>query len=459
MAVTRSSRSPARQRPKPSTTTRVVEAPAPSATTEQQPAATSWAAGPGLIVLSTYLQLAPKFVVSSALLVDGRGDVELVARKGLAAALVASLCGEMLFTALRPAGLPLRWAGALLLLSVAVNALHTAAAYAGWLGPGATFWLQALSGFLAIPVQQCAALWRLGQRRSPAKWRMVGWILSVGLGTVPLLLPFTAAAVPTVVFSAAFPFAIALALCAEGSGASSTHASKSKAAVAAAAPAAVAPLTALHFVALTVLLGTNAEAINDVATGLRVRASLSQGRRALALTNNASVLLSQLLALLSDRGLDRGSERARCLAFLGAWGGCQLLRGLGMAALDGGGAAAQSLLAAFVFCDKYTGPLGQAAVDTAGVALLQAHALPPAASGGGGGGGRRLAIPAAFLVSLRAASFRYERPLWEILLMREGEWPLRFTTVVLALLSAVTAGVVHALLTCLREPKPNAKTL
>ena len=114
-----------------------------------------------------------------------------------------------------------------------------------------------------------------------------------------------------------------------------------------------------------------------------------------------------------------------------------------MAHLDGGGPAAQTALAAFVFVDKYTGPLGQAALDTAAVALLQANALPARPPPGQRA---RAAVPAAFLISLRAASFKYERPLWEMLLLSEEAWPLPFTPVVLTLLGAVSAGVVHALL-------------
>ena len=184
----------------------VTDLPAPSASA-QGPCPRAWASGPGLIVLATFLQLAPKFIVSNALLVDGRADAELVMRKGLAAALVVSLGGEMVWTAFRPRGVPLRWAGALLLLSTAAGALHTALAYAGMqlYGPSSAFWLQAVAGCLTIPANQCTALWRLGQNRSPAKWRMVGWILSVGLGTIALLLPAAAGAMPTLILYSTFP--------------------------------------------------------------------------------------------------------------------------------------------------------------------------------------------------------------------------------------------------------------
>eukprot|EP00966_Prymnesium_polylepis_P319007 7368071-Prymnesium_polylepis.1 len=90
---------------------------------------------------------------------------------------------------------------------------------------------------------------------------MVGWILTVGLGTLPLLSP--AAAVPTALLSSLIPLAIALALCL-GRAAAATAAAGARADGVssggdAAAAVAVPPATALHFVLLAVVLGTNAE--------------------------------------------------------------------------------------------------------------------------------------------------------------------------------------------------------
>ena len=93
-----------------------------------------------------------------------------------------------------------------------------------------------------------------------------------------------------------------------------------------------------------------------------------------------------------------------------------------------------------VFVDKYTGPLGQAALDTAAASLLQAKALPAAPAA------RGITVPAPLLISLRAASFKYERPMWEMLLLHEEQWPLPLHLVVTLLVAGVAAGVVNSIL-------------
>ena len=55
-----------------------------------------------LIVLSTFLQLAPKWLVSSSLLVAGRVAQEKSYRVALASSLMASLSLEMVWTWFRP---------------------------------------------------------------------------------------------------------------------------------------------------------------------------------------------------------------------------------------------------------------------------------------------------------------------------------------------------------------------
>jgi len=40
------------------------------------------------------------------------------------------------------------------------------------------------------------------------------------------------------------------------------------------------------------------------------------------------------------------------------------------------------------------------------------------------------AVPAPFLISLRMAAFKYERPLWDILLVHEDRWPVPLPVVV-----------------------------
>ena len=173
---------------------------------------------------------------------------------------------------------------------------------------------------------------------------------------------------------------------------------------------------AAAYVFFHVFIGTNAEAVNDMAIGHRVRRELGKGNAGLALTNNASVLLSQLLALASEFGVSRGDEARKHLIFLGVWSACQLLRAVGLAGIVGSSATAHRLVGGFVFFDKYSGPLGQAALELAGMELIRRHP--------------GTAVPAPFLISLRMAAFKYERPLWDILLVHEANWPAPLPAVV-----------------------------
>lgn len=72
-----------------------------------------------------------------------------------------------------------------------------------------------------------------------------------------------------------------------------------------------------------------------------------------------------------------------------------------------------------VFCCR---PLGGAALDTAAVTFLQAHKQTTRASKIA----RRFgsAVPAAFLLTLRAGMLRFERPFWEMILLLPEYWPM-----------------------------------
>ena len=193
---------------------------------------------------------------------------------------------------------------------------------------------------------------------------------------------------------------------------------------------------AAAYVFFHVFIGTNAEAVNDMAIGHRVRRELGKGNAGLALTNNASVLLSQFLALASEFGVSRSDETRKHLIFLGVWSACQLLRAVGLASIVGSSATAHRLVGGFVFFDKYSGPLGQAALELAGMELIRRHP--------------GTAVPAPFLISLRMAAFKYERPLWDILLVHEARWWLPLPAVT-ALLTAVGGVYVFTMLTTAAE--------
>lgn len=393
----------------------------------------SYTVGGMLVTLSAFLQSSPRFLTMSTLLVAGKGPEELIFRKGQAQALMVSLGAEMIWTALHPKELSLRFTASLLLFSTAITIINTCLAFDGMTGmnytPFLAFLLPSLAGCCAIPTYQCTAIWRIRQTQSPARFRILGWILTVGTGTVSLILPSTATWGVTALLGAAFPLFVGIVVYQQRAPISRTSTAMS---VAPGATSGGAKLdihvgesvpwpTAIAFVLLSVAVGTNAEAVADMAIGMRVRKSLSQGRTQLALANNGSVLASQFLALLSETQLGQGSERARNLSFLSLWCSCQLMRAFGISYLDG--TDAPVLLSCMVFFDKYSGPLGQAALDTAGVSMLQAALISKQAKQkGSSGGATRLMIPAAFLVSLRAAAFKYERPFWDTLLLSEEHW-------------------------------------
>ena len=395
-------------------------------------------AGGHLIVLSTYLQLAPKWIVSLALLVAGAVDAEKQYRIALASALMVSLSLEMAWTWFFPEALSHRAAGGCLALSTLFQGLAASTSLGGGASPTANFALLAAAGCACIPVNQLGALWRLGQP-SAARYRIAGWIMAVSLGSLALLWPGAARPSVAIPLLSAYPCYVAARLLRSGRAAPAADRGGADGAGGARARGGVAASTAAAFVFFHVVVGTNAEAVNDMAIGHRVRAELGKGAAGLALTNNASVLLSQLLALGSEFGISRGDETRRHLIFLAVWSACQVLRGFGSRFIVGSSALAHQLVGGFVFLDKYSGPLGQAALEQAGMELLRGGAVD---AGG--------AVPAPFLISLRMASFKYERPMWDILLVHEARWWLPLPAVT-ALLTAVGGVYVFTMLTTAAE--------
>jgi hypothetical protein len=353
--------------------------------------------GGHLLTLSTFLQLLPKFYVSTALLVGGRADAEWTYRQAVAQGLIVSLSAEMLWTWVHPRCISSKVAALALALSSAVTAagILMACGYGGTYSPDLAFFLQVLAGVLTIPVNQLGASWRLQQSNSPARYRMFGWIGVVGLGTLTLVAPASSHPVVVVMLSSAFPLFLALQLRSDGDPPSVKQ-------VAAKQPVgiAVSLAPALVFTFFSCVVGTNAEAVNDMAIGLKVRNELSKGRSKLALSNNLSILASQMLALASETGFWQDDLDFRSLVFCAMWCACQLCRAFGLEMIHGSSNWSAALVASFVFVDKYTGPLGQAALELAGIRILQQSLVSGSEDGW---------VPAAFLVSLRMATFKYER--------------------------------------------------
>jgi len=170
------------------------------------------------------------------------------------------------------------------------------------------------------------------------------------------------------------------------------------------------------------------ESITDMATSLAVRASLQEGRQDLALANQVAVFVSMVMAYWSETRPGGGAGQ-RAGLFILVWAGCQAFRCCAVHLLAGGRAGVP-LLMAFVFMDKYTGPLGAAALDVALLEVLR--------RGEGGG-----AVRSSLLWTARMAVSRLERPLCQLVLLHTEGFPIQAVS---AAFTAVTcAGVLASL--------------
>lgn len=132
-------------------------------------------------------------------------------------------------------------------------------------------------------------------------------------------------------------------------------------------------------------------------------ACVCAGDTSLQLAYNVAVILSMLLGFLSESLAT--TDRAR-RGFVLVWGACQALRGLGMGLLA---PERLWLVFVFVFADKFSGPLGQASIDTALLKLI---------SRGSAGSDSKGIVPANGLWTYRSAVSSLERPMCQLLLLK-----------------------------------------
>ena len=211
-----------------------------------------------------------------------------------------------------------------------------------------------------------------------------------------------------------------------------------------------------YFILGGCLIGTNGEGLLDSAVGLTVRRSLASGKSGLAIANQMAVLLSMLLALLSETKLVRGNASERGLVFIGLWLIVNLIRAVGFSlGLISDDSKGQVIVALFVFFDKFTGPLGNAALE---VALLTVLASPHPKEDTAPPLIKQARVPAAFLLTLRMTTEAVCRPWAELLLQPPGlqtgdrpdaelgeHWPLPVSLVVVVLLVGAAGFVWHNL--------------
>jgi len=410
--------------------------------------------GPHLITLSTFLQLSPKWFVCCSLLVAEKNDQEWIYRQAVATALMVSLSLEMFWTGFHPKPFSPRIVSLCLFASTTAIVLACVLAFEipNYFNNWSATLLLASAGVLAVPMNQLCAVWRIKQKESTARFRIMGWILSVCVATLPLVVSAAASTIVVCTLVSVYPFFVAWKLSKEQTNALSTSIqaeNQSNKQEEFDGSGSVPISAAVLFVFFSCAVGTNAEAVNDMAISMRVRDSLSKGSKTLAVTNNLSVLASQVLAFVSETGFGQGSTARRNLLFCGLWCSCQILRASCMHLIQGSDRLAQQLVGGFVFFDKYTGSLGQAALDIAGLELLRSSMQWESSLGFG--------IPAPFLVSLRMASFKYERPLWDLLLLREAEWPITLPTLVYSFTTIFLAFVVHQLVNLDRQDRAKEK--
>mmetsp|Transcript_164571 Transcript_164571/g.316053 ORF Transcript_164571/g.316053 Transcript_164571/m.316053 type:complete len:214 (+) Transcript_164571:106-747(+) len=165
-----------------------------------------------------------------------------------------------------------------------------------------------------------------------------------------------------------------------------------------------------HFSPSGLCAGTIGEALTDMATTLAIRKSLKGGKHDLALTNQLMVLSSMLLAYWSETKPSASSSR-KSMFFISLWALCQVFRVLALKYVEEG-SIGKVLLGGMVFMDKYSGPLGSAALDMALLRVLTQgdERLRSSTSS-------LIRVPGSLLWTLRTAVTRMERPICQLLLL------------------------------------------
>ena len=400
-----------------------------------------------LILHNQAVALLPQFYLSSALILGGYEQPQRVWRQTQLQATLVAIALEVAWSGLHPAPLKTAHAAAALLAATLLNVLHLATIY-GQTGLEYTaelaLGLHLARLLLLIPANQMGNVWTLeaGTERSQARWRIGGWIATVALGLGVLLIPALGRSPGCVIATVSLPSAIMLKVLydrdlRQPAGRKETPDSD-------AVPARVSAARAMLFLLGACVLGTNGEAMLDSAVGLTVRQSLVRGNNELALANQTAVLASMALALLSEVVFLKGSAAAsRSCVYVCMWVGVQLLRsgGIGYLTDDFRGAL---LVWAFVFVDKYTGPLGNAAVETSLLATLKGGEVDGAAQRTG------WSVPGAMLLTVRQVVESSSRPFFELILTPPdnaaptagSHWPLPFECVVVVLTGGTAAFVL-----------------
>mmetsp|Transcript_80855 Transcript_80855/g.262168 ORF Transcript_80855/g.262168 Transcript_80855/m.262168 type:complete len:421 (-) Transcript_80855:330-1592(-) len=379
---------------------------------------------PALIFTVHLLYLLPHYYLLNALILVDRKDAEWTMRSSLLQSQVFGVLAEMAWSAAHPRSVRPIVSSACALFYVCLQGIQLCLAFVAAEDVytlGVALPLQCLALLALVPLQQVGHNYTLEKQISPMRYRILAWLTAVVLAVSALLSPAMASpwvAVPCAVLPA---LVVAVLLVATGRGEGAVDMSLSRSGERADPRSDPELLNVSHARAFMFLLlgcasGTLGESITDMATTLAIRRSLTGGRQDLALANQVAVFLSMSLAYWSETRPGGGAAN-RGGIFILAWASCQLFRGSAVHLLEAGTIGVPVLMA-FVFLDKYTGPLGSGALDVALLAILRDGGASHQRAGKRG-------VRGTWLWTVRNAVARLERPICQLILLHTSGFPIQ----------------------------------
>lgn len=414
-------------------------------------------AGSFVIFAGQLNYLLPHYYVLNALILTERTDAEWVFRNAVLKAQVAAGLLEIVWVGRRAQGLSLKACSLLAYSAALLEAVQVSLAF---LAPAKVYnttvalLLKCMSLFIQIPLAQVGTAYILRRRMSPARYRILAWLTACLVALIVLLDPRFAnwLFALVVVTGPILVTAVVLQMFGkEEHGCSSADSMPPRV-------NSKGPMQADHmctgmmdagvFVLLGCLSGTIGEALTDMATTLAIRKVLKAGNTDLALTNQLMVLASMVLAYWSETK-PSASGHKKAIFFISIWAGCQVFRVSALQHLEEGNIG-KVLLGGMVFLDKYTGPLGSAALDVALLAVLTAGDARQRAKTSS-----RMQVPGSLLWTLRMTVTRMERPICQLLLLHSTGISVQWLSLIFTAITA--AGVLLIVAIGMGVPREGSK--
>jgi len=391
--------------------------------------------------------LLPHYYLLNALIILGRNDSEWRLRTAVLQGQILVGLLDLCWAAKFPQGLSPKLVAAAASAATLLQAIHIGLAFcadASTYTSTVAIVLHVSVLLMYIPVAQVGSNYTLQRRISPARYRILAWLSATVFALAVLIVP--AAASPWVALPCSIvpSLSMALALVAPDLFGIRPYEAPSSAPEAAGAKKEIAEgakstcpgqlvtglPSALEFLILGCGFGTIGEAFTDMAINLAIRSSLKAGKQDLALTNQLMVFASMILAYWSETR-PSASNTKRAIWFLMGWALCQAVRIMALQELESG-SVGNLLLAAMVFMDKYTGPLGAAALETALLAVLVEGDEQNKAQKQSG-----LQIQGSLLWTMRMIVGRMERPICQLVLLHSAGTPVALLSSIFTMLTSV----------------------